>query len=349
MADMHLVYGKADGNSSKAARLYREKFPNRRHPDRRFFISLAQRLRENGSFEYQKAPGASRTTRTVEFEEAVLNRVREDPTLSTRAIAYELQTSNTNVWRVLNEEGMHPYHYRKVQGLKPTDFHARVHFCEWFLRKCGEDNGFARSVLFTDEACFTRNGFFNSRNSHQWDFENPRACFVASNQNRFSVNVWAGIINNQLIGPYFLPRRLTGTIYTEFIKDILPVLLEDVPLSVRQEMWFQSDGAPPHFNRQANNLVVEKFQRRWIGRGAPVQWPPRSPDLTPLDFFLWGHVKSLVYVTPVETENQLIERIVTSFDEVMNTPGIFDRVRTSMLRRCEACIRVRGNHFEQLI
>ena len=37
----------------------------------------------------------------------------------------------------------------------------------------------------------------------------------------------------------------------------------------------------------------------WIGKGGPVAWPPRSPDLTLLDFFLWGHIKSLVYKTPV--------------------------------------------------
>jgi hypothetical protein len=34
---------------------------------------------------------------------------------------------------------------------------------------------------------------------------------------------------------------------------------------------------------------------RWIGRGGSITWPPRSPDLTPLDFFLWGYAKNIVY------------------------------------------------------
>ena len=36
---------------------------------------------------------------------------------------------------------------------------------------------------------------------------------------------------------------------------------------------------------------------RWIGRGGPTVWPPRSPDLTPMDYFLLGHIKALIYVT----------------------------------------------------
>ena len=45
----------------------------------------------------------------------------------------------------------------------------------------------------------------------------------------------------------------------------------------------------------------ESFPNRWLGRGGPVAWPPRSPDLTPLDYYLWGHMKTLVYETKVES------------------------------------------------
>jgi hypothetical protein len=48
-----------------------------------------------------------------------------------------------------------------------------------------------------------------------------------------------------------------------------------------------------------------------VGRRGPVPWPPQSPDLTPLDFFLWGH-KSLVYETPVETQKELIAKILAA-------------------------------------
>ncbi|KAJ8866767.1 hypothetical protein PR048_032628 [Dryococelus australis] len=44
-----------------------------------------------------------------------------------------------------------------------------------------------------------------------------------------------------------------------------------------------------------------RFGQQWIGRGGPITWPARSPDLTPLDYFVWGHVEGMIYDTPVES------------------------------------------------
>ena len=50
--------------------------------------------------------------------------------------------------------------------------------------------------------------------------------------------------------------------------------------------------------------------------GGAVGWLARSPDLTPLHFFLWGHVKSVVYINPANTREELIELIFTAFDQI---------------------------------
>ena len=81
----------------------------------------------------------------------------------------------------------------------------------------------------------------------------------------------------------------------------------------------------------------------------PVVWPPRSPDLTPPDFFLWRHVKSVVYINPVNTRQELIERIFTAFDQLRHSPSLFARVRQAMARRCKECNQVQGTHFEHLL
>lgn len=104
-----------------------------------------------------------------------------------------------------------------------------------------------------------------------------------------------------LIEPHILPDRLTGESYLNFLRKDLPVLLVELPLNIRQKMWLLQDGAPPHFNRKVRLFLDQTFPNRWFGRNGPVQWPPRSPDLTPCDFFLWGYMKSLVFRTPVET------------------------------------------------
>jgi hypothetical protein len=62
---------------------------------------------------------------------------------------------------------------------------------------------------------------------------------------------------------------------------------------------FHQDGAPPHWGSQVR-FFDATFPNRWIGRdGGPTPWPLRSPDITPVDFFLWGYVKDKVFSTPI--------------------------------------------------
>ena len=99
--------------------------------------------------------------------------------------------------------------------------------------------------------------------------------------------MWAGIVGDCLIGPYVLPSRLTGAVYRDFIQNTLPDLLHEcVPLQIRQHMWFKHDGAPAHFSHIVWEAPTGIYHDRWIGRGGPVPWPARSPDLNPLDFYL---------------------------------------------------------------
>lgn len=69
---------------------------------------------------------------------------------------------------------------------------------------------FIRFILFTDEATFTRSGFTNVHNIHVWAEENPHAVIVIHNQVNFMANVWAGIIDNFVLGTVFLPHNLNG-------------------------------------------------------------------------------------------------------------------------------------------
>ena len=62
---------------------------------------------------------------------------------------------------------------------------------------------------------------------------------------------------------------------------------------------FMQDGAPPHFSCFVTDVLNERFPDAWIGRGGPIPWSPRSPDLSPLDFFLWGYIKNIVYAEKI--------------------------------------------------
>ncbi|GFU63236.1 uncharacterized protein TNCV_2656811 [Trichonephila clavipes] len=76
-----------------------------------------------------------------------------------------------------------------------------------------------------------------------------------------------------------------------------------------QELWFQQDGATCHTARATIDLLKDTFGDHLISRFGPVNCPPRACDLTPLDYFLWGYVKSLVYADKPQTLDHLEDNI----------------------------------------
>lgn len=347
---MHFCYGQANGNSLAARRIYEEKYRGRVIPHHTMFARLHQRLSETGNFKKQTSDnGRPRTAATPQVEENVLNEIEENRTTSTRKIGLNVNVSSSTVFRILKNNLLYPYHIQRVQALLPTDFPLRVNLCHWMQQKIGENPQFLGQILFTDEAKFSREAIINFHNNHIWADENPHAILEGRHQHQFSLNVWVGIVGDHLTGPFFLPPRLTGEVYRHFLENELPLLLDDIPYQLRLQMYFMHDGAPPHFSLVAREYLNTVYPNRWIGRGGPVSWPPRSPDLNSLDFFLWGHLKHLVYTTEVETVEELRNRIIASCETIRHTPGIFERVRQSMRRRIEACIAVGGAHFQQLL
>jgi hypothetical protein len=104
-------------------------------------------------------------------------------------------------------------------------------------------------------------------------------------ESRFSVDIWCGAIGSQVIGPFILEERLASDGYLRFLKVELSVLLEDVPLQIRRQLWLQQDGALRHFGRHVTAFLNQYFTNRSTGRQGPVAWPSRSPDLTLLDYY----------------------------------------------------------------
>lgn len=109
------------------------------------------------------------------------------------------------------------------------------------------------------------------------------------------------------------------------------------------------DGAPPHFAIIVRQWLNEVFPGRWMGRGSPndpppFRWPAYSPDLTPCDFFLWGHIKSLVYRTQPASLNELQERIERAFAELPQE--MINRAIDAYVTRLEKVINVNGASVE---
>ena len=103
------------------------------------------------------------------------------------------------------------------------------------------------------------------------------------------VNVWFTTSNKQIIGPYFFAdETVNRQNYLQILKNYFYPIIQRQRLN--NKMIFQQDDTPPHFSNEVRAWLNEKFNGRWIGRSGPISWTPRSPDLTPLDFFFYGDI-----------------------------------------------------------
>ncbi|GBL85682.1 hypothetical protein AVEN_193139-1 [Araneus ventricosus] len=90
--------------------------------------------------------------------------------------------------------------------------------------------------------------------------------------------------------------------------------------------------------------LVEEFGEQIIGYGSFQEWPPRSSDLTPMNFFLWGYLKQQVYATPPPTLQDLQRRITDACANV--TPAMLHRVQREVQARVQMCIVADGEKSE---
>ncbi|GBN13848.1 hypothetical protein AVEN_151935-1 [Araneus ventricosus] len=111
-----------------------------------------------------------------------------------------------------------------------------------------------------------------------------------------------------------------------------------------RNVWFQHDGAPAHKTSSVKQYLVEEFGEQIIGYGGFQEWPPRSPDPSLTDFFLWGYLKQQVYATPKPTLQDLQRRIMDACANV--TPAMLNRVQRKIQARVQMCIVADGKKFE---
>ncbi|GFT53633.1 transposable element Tcb2 transposase [Trichonephila clavipes] len=114
-----------------------------------------------------------------------------------------------------------------------------------------------------------------------------------------------------------------------------------------QELWFQQDGATSHTARATIDLLKDTFGDRLISRFGPVNWPPRSCDLTPLDYFLWGYVKSLVYADKPQTLDHLEDNIRRVIADIR--PQMLEKVIENWTSRLDYIRASCGSHMPEII
>ncbi|GFV37083.1 uncharacterized protein TNCV_791701 [Trichonephila clavipes] len=196
-------------------------------------------------------------------------------------------------------------------AIHQNDHQARRRFVEWAQNEIAVVPDFHKRILFSDEAHFWLNGYVNKQNCRIWSEANPQV-YVETPLHPETLNVWS----------------LYG-------------LVESL------ELWFQQDGATCHTARATIDLLKDTFGDRLFSRFGPVNWPSRSCDLTPLDYFLWGYVKSLVYADKPQTLDHLEDNNRRVIADIR--PQMLEKVIENWMSRLDYFRVSRGSRMSEII
>lgn len=345
-------FGDKERSYAQVSRLFNQLNPQK-FITRSTVCKTVRRYRDSGNVKNLPKPGRPKTATGDETKLNVLLQLEENAQISTKQLALDNNIAQRSVVNIMKSEKIRPYKIKYTQELAEDDPDRRLQFCEIIEEKKNIDPNFVNKIVFSDEATFCLNGKVNRHNCRIWSRRNPHWMREVHTQRPQKINVWAGVINSHLIGPFFIYGTLNGARYLDLLRDnIVPAIAAlfpnpNNPMLPSEDIWFQQDGAPPHFTQAVRHYLDTVFPQRWIGRRGAIEWPPRSPDLTPLDFFLWGYLKNRVYQDrPIDIEN-LRERIVT---EINQMPPIYlqNSVR-HVSERLGYCQIANGLHFEHLL
>nr|XP_005998403.1 PREDICTED: uncharacterized protein LOC102358965 [Latimeria chalumnae]XP_005998404.1 PREDICTED: uncharacterized protein LOC102358965 [Latimeria chalumnae] len=226
--------------------------------------------------------------------------------------------------------------------LQEEDYHARLDFCQQFKSKIHNSPGFLDELTFSDETTFHISGKVNRHNCRIWGTEKPQEVWQHERDSP-KINVWCALRKSRIIGPFFFEEAtVNGEHYLAMLQNFFIPELRRLNLS--DSTFFQQDGAPCHYASNVRQLLNAVFPDKWIGRHGPIAWPPRLLDLSPLDYFLWGYVKTVVYSSKLQSLDELRARITNAIHKI--TQQQLENVFNELENRIERCITKRGGYVE---
>lgn len=261
---------------------------------------------------------------------------------SCRSVAKNLELPSSSVHKIVRLHlQLKPYHLKHLQTLNESDLNERLDFAQCFLEKCVNDGVFLENVMWSDEAHFYLHGQLTSKNCIIWEKDNPHS-FTTTPLHSPKVTVWCAFTAKCKLPPFFFTSTVDGAGYLEMLKSHMKPHL---PRAVTN-ITFQQDGAPPHIAKPVRMFLTQTFSDRVISRFFPQKWPPRSPDLNPVDYWLWGHLKHNVYIRQPRNLQELqsfIEEEFAAIDMNVMRSSVFN-----LIDRLHLVLQLNGGHIEHV-
>ncbi|GFW76862.1 DUF4817 domain-containing protein [Trichonephila clavipes] len=299
-------------------------------------LKLVKRFEETGKLEDRARAGrpclkeARAPCIAVEME-AIASEAASG-TSSAREAARRLGLPPSSVRNILRRIlQLYPYKLQSCHELLPADTAQREAFAKWAFSKMEQDPTW---VLTSCGQMKLISRFMVTLITITVAFERPlihvRPFFFEA---QCPVNGWiTGTINAQ--------RYLTLLRET-----VVPCLIKRGQIS---NVPFMQDGATSHTANPIKTFLIQTFgEDRIVSRHCRYSWPPRSPDLTPADFWLWGYLKSRVYQSGPSSLSELKDAIHREVSSIH--PDMLHSAVAGFVTRLECLLPCGGGHVEHIL
>ncbi|GFU67894.1 transposable element tc3 transposase [Trichonephila clavipes] len=258
-----------------------------------------------------------------------------------------VNTHNCRIWETDNPHSTLrvPLHSPKVTVW--CGFSASFILGPYFFEELGAGGPVTCSITGQRYASLLRNKIIPDLQARHE--ANPQV-YVETPLHQEKLTVWCALWAGGIIGPYFFKNdeghnvTVNGDRYRAMITNFFIPELNNHDV---QELWFQQDCATCHTARATIDLLKDTFGDRLISRFGTVNWPPRSCDFTPLDYFLWVYVKSLVNADKPQTLVHLEDNICRVIADIR--PQMLEKVIENWTSRLDYIRASRGSPMPEII
>lgn len=327
-------------NCEQARRRYTDEY-NKEAPPVRTIRDWRKRFLETLSV-LPKRRGSDQNERKIndDVKTEIVTAMGDGACTSQRDASRRFGVSLGAVNKILKESNMKPFKYRLVQHLEENDFEKRLAFCNHVINH--QEPMWHRKIIFSDEATFNVNGLVNRHNCYYYSRDNEFRTMTKQVKST-SITLWAMIPYDGRLRFRILFETMNQERYCDILREIvIPSLTSNRYI----HHYYQQDGASVHWGLAVRALLNSHLGNRWIGRSGPTEWPPRSPDLTINDFWLWSYMRDKVYKEPrANTVQELAQKCEYEFNQIDH--NMIERCFSDFLKRCQKCIEHQGHHIEQ--
>jgi hypothetical protein len=235
-----------------------------------------------------------------------------------------------------------PYKRVTVHKLNDKNKQQRLERARWLLRRFPNEDR-VKNVVFTDESVFPMSGYHNRQNERIYAVAKEIISDVEliNERQQFprSLMVWVGVSTQGKLPLIFCEEgcKLNAERYRD---DILRKVIPYANKMHNGKWVLQQDSAPSHRAESTQSYIKENVPSHIPAK----RWPPCSPDLNPLDYSIWGILKSKVYATHYTTIEEFKTAIVSEFNNL--SQAHINNAISIWRKRLNLVIRAEGGHIE---